>query len=124
MPSYTDSLRGYAFRTHHRDGFKCCYCGLDGSTSFENWLRLSQEHLLPKGHPERDNPVYISTACMFCNIADNRYFDNLAARGLTLEGLTPLQLIEQRRPYVLKTRTEYRAFWEKYVFTPRDRRHA
>ena len=55
MPGFTDALRGYAFPVHQRDGFKCRYCGLDGTQSFANWLSLSWDHLLPKDHPNRDN---------------------------------------------------------------------
>jgi 5-methylcytosine-specific restriction endonuclease McrA len=66
MPGFTDALRGYAFPVHKRDKFKCRYCGLDGMASFANWLSLSWDHLLPRGHPERDNLEYIVTACMFC----------------------------------------------------------
>ena len=72
--TFSDSLRGYAFSIHERDNFKCRYCGLDGSESFDNWLSLSWDHLLPKLHPNRDNHEYIVTACMFCNTADNQYF--------------------------------------------------
>lgn len=112
---HTDSLRGYAFVVHARDCFTCRYCGLDGTQSFTNWLSLSWDHLLPKGDPNRDNPEFIVTACMFCNTADNRYFDQAEKRGLRLCGLTPEQLVEQRRPYVERTRRDYQDFWEKQV---------
>lgn len=115
MPSYNDALRGYAFPVHQRDGFICRYCGANGSQSFTVWLTLSWDHLLPKGHPCRDNPDYIVTACMFCNIADNRYFDMAVARGISFDGLTPEQLVAQRLPYVLATRDKYKAFWEEHV---------
>lgn len=55
---------------------------------------------------------YIITACMFCNTADNRYFDMAVERGIGFDGLTPEQLIAQRLPYVLATRDRYKAFWE------------
>lgn len=112
---FTDALRGYAFPAHNRDGFRCVYCGLDGAASFEAWLSLSQEHLLPKGHPKRDDLTYSVTACGFCNWADNWYFRHAATRGLTFDGKTPKELIEQRRPFVLKVRDEYRKFWEQKV---------
>ena len=67
MPNFNDALRGYAFIIHMRDGFRCAYCGLDGTESFVNWLTLTQDHLLPKGHRERENKEYIVTACHFCN---------------------------------------------------------
>jgi len=115
MTKYTDSLRGYAFSIHLRDKFKCRYCGVDGTKSFATWLMLSWDHLLPKGHPNRDNPDYIVTACNFCNTADNRYFDLAEERGLKFDGLSPDELVEQRMPYVQATRRSYRTFWEEKV---------
>ncbi len=115
MPGFGDALRGYAFPVHRRDSFCCRYCGLDGRVSFSNWLSLSWDHLLPKGSPERDNPDFIVTACMFCNTADNRYFEMAERRGLTLEGLTPEELVSQRLPYVEATRQKYREFWNERV---------
>ena len=113
--AFGDSLRGYAYEVHKRDGFKCRYCGLDGSASFDNWIRLSLDHLLPKDHPERNNPQFMVTACMFCNTADNWYFQHSTKRGLKFDGMTPEQLIEQRKPYVLKVRQDYNEFWRSNV---------
>lgn len=115
MPNFTDALRGYAFETMVRDGFKCRYCGLSGKDSFANWLTLSEDHLLPRGHAERNNRDFIVCACNFCNTADNRYFDLIDKRGLSLDGLTAEQLIEQRRPFVEATRNAYKDFWESRV---------
>jgi hypothetical protein len=115
MPSYTDALRGYAFQIHQRDKFKCRYCGADGAKLFDTWLALSWDHLLLRGHPERDNPNYIVTACNFCNTADNRYFDLATKRGIKFDGLTPDELVNQRLPYVMKTRESYKEFWERNV---------
>jgi len=112
---YNDSLRGYSFDTHCRDEFKCRYCGADGTTSFETWLTLSRDHLLPKGHPQRDNPDYIVTACQFCNTADNHYFEQTEKRGLKFDGLTPDELVEQRKRWVKDTREEYKKFWDEKV---------
>lgn len=115
MATFTDALRGYAFQVHKRDDFKCRYCGADGTKSFGTWLTLAWDHLLPKGHHNRNNPDYIVTACNFCNTADNRYFEQAEKRGLRLDGLTPDELIAQRLPYVLKTRQSYQEFWENHV---------
>ena len=115
MPTYTDALRGYAHPVLKRDSFRCRYCGLDGAASFANWLALSWDHLLPKGHPHRDNPDYIVAACTFCNWADNRYFDQASARGLVFEGLSQQELVQQRLPFVERTRAAYREFWEQHV---------
>jgi hypothetical protein len=118
MPDYTHSLMGYAFPIHQRDCFRCRYCELDGTKSFENWLSLSADHLLPHGDPRRNHQEFIVTACMFCNTADNRYFDQAKARGLRFENMSPDELVEQRRPYVDKTRSSYKEFWEKNVRAP------
>jgi len=115
MTKYTDSLRGYAFEILRRDGFRCRYCGADGMKSFDTWLTLSWDHLLPKGHPNRDNPDYIMAACNFCNTADNRYFDLAEERGLKFDDLTPDELVKQRMPYVQAARRSYRKFWEEKV---------
>ena len=115
MPSFDDALRGYAHTVHKRDGFRCTYCGLDGSKSFSSWLSFSWDHLLPKGHPKRDDDNFIVTACMFCNVADNHYFVRAKERGLQFEGLTRRQLVSQRKPYVMRTRRGYREFWEANV---------
>jgi hypothetical protein len=115
MPSYTDSLRGYAFKVHQRDDFTCRYRGADGKRSFDTWLTLSWDHLLPKDHPNRDNPDYIVTACHFCNTADNRYFDQAIERGLEFDDLTPDELVAQRTPFVMRTRKSYLEFWEQNV---------
>ena len=115
MPTFQDSLRGYAHVVHKRDNFTCRYCGLDGKKSFAEWLSLSQDHLLPKGHPDRDKLEFIVTACMFCNTADNWYFRNAEKNGLSFADKTPEELVEQRLPYVTKTRQAYETFWIEHV---------
>lgn len=115
MASFTDSLQGYAFPIHRRDSFRCRYCGLDGKESYDSWLTLSWDHLLPKAHPERDNSDFIVTACNFCNTADNRYFDLADKRGLKFVGMSPEELVSQRLPYVQATRESYRSFWDENV---------
>ena len=106
---------GMAFPTHQRDKFLCRYCGLDGKASFDAWLSFSWDHLLPRGHPERDNPEFIVAACNFCNTADNRFFDLAEKRGLKFDGMSPEELVAQRLPYVLATRESYKSFWDENV---------
>lgn len=110
-----ESLRGYAYEIHKRDNFRCVYCGVDGKESFDVWLTLTVDHLLPKGHPHRDDADYVVTACAFCNVAENRYFDKAQKLGLTFDKRTRDELVEQRRKFVLDRREEFRAFWERDV---------
>jgi hypothetical protein len=113
--TFGDALRGYAYEIMKRDLFKCRYCGLDGTESFDAWLALSWDHLLPKGHPDRDNPDFIVTACNFCNVADNRYFDHANERGIRFDGLSQQELVAQRLRYVERTRKGYHDFWKEHV---------
>ena len=112
---YTDALRGYAYRVLKRDRFKCRYCGLEGKASFDNWLALSWDHLLPKGHPERNNEEFIVASCRFCNEADNRYFDRLAREGTSLDGLSRRELVLCRKKGIRASRKAYREFWDECV---------
>ena len=52
---------------------------------------------------------------MFCNAADNRYFDLAEKRGLHFDGLTPEELVAQRMQYVEATRERSREFWTANV---------
>ena len=115
MATFDDALRGYARRILERDGFRCRYCGLDGSQSFSNWLALTWDHLLPRGHPKRHDEDYIVAACSFCNTADNRYLEKAEAAGFGFDGRTPDELVALRRKAVQKTRDSYREFWKTNV---------
>jgi len=52
---------------------------------------------------------------MFCGVADDRYFAKAAGRGLSFSGKTPEQLVDQRRPFVMRARAEYMEFWDAKV---------
>ncbi|MCW5873599.1 MAG: hypothetical protein KIS88_03025 [Anaerolineales bacterium] len=81
-----------------------------GEASFEVWLTLSVDHLLPKGHPQRENEEYKVTACQFCNTAENRYFDKLAKQGLSLNNLSRSELVSRRLEHITNTRNAYQEF--------------
>lgn len=103
--AYIDALRGYAYRVHQRDGFRCVYCGLDG-TRWPTWLYLSWDHLLPKTHPLRDDEQFIVTACRICNEFHNRtLFD--------VENRTPEQIVDLKRTAIMTRRAEYEEFWRE-----------
>jgi hypothetical protein len=103
--AFTDSLRGYSFAIHQRDGFCCVYCGWDGS-QWPNWLFLCQDHLRPKDHPQCTDPAFIVTACQFCNYACNR---------TPFEGETPAELVAAKKKAIERVRESYRDFWEHNI---------
>lgn len=107
MAKLEGSLGGYAHEVHKRDNFVCRYCGLDGK-QWPNWLYLSVDHLLPQGHPKREQPEFKVTACRFCNEVRNR-------TPRAVEGKSPEQLVDEKRPDVLAARAEYKRFWEENV---------
>jgi hypothetical protein len=103
-----DALRGYAHPVLHRDRFRCTYCGLDGTATLDKWLHLSWDHLLPKGHPDRDDHRYIVAACRFCNEVHNRSrFD--------VEGQTSEQIVAMKKQAVLARRADHEEFWQEEV---------
>ncbi|MBI4547526.1 MAG: hypothetical protein HY707_06090 [Ignavibacteriae bacterium] len=114
-PKINDGLMGKL--THAilaRDGFKCVYCGLEGS-ELSHWLHLSVDHLLPKGHANRENPEFVVTACRFCNGTRNRtLFD--------VNGKPRKELIDQKRPVVLERRKQYEDYWNQKVRTNRGKK--
>jgi hypothetical protein len=112
MASFDDSLRGYGRRIYERDNFICQYCGINGKKSFDVWLTLSVDHLLPVGHPRREEDPFKVTACQFCNTADNHYFTKY---GFDFDELSPERLLERRKPYVQAVRDRYKEFWEENV---------
>lgn len=104
---YSDALRGYAFEVHRRDGFRCVYCGIDGSR-WPTWLYLSWDHLLPRGNRLRDDERYIVTACRICNEFCNRtVFD--------VEDKTPQEIVDLKRTAIMARRTEHEEFWRGQV---------
>lgn len=57
---------------HHiyeRDNFTCQYCGWNGTTNFEQWLRgcLSLDHVVPLKHGGKDEDANLVVACQVCN---------------------------------------------------------
>ncbi len=81
-----------------RDHYRCQYCGLDGSTSFENYLVMTVDFVVPRARGGKKESRNLVTACRPCNlIKGRRVFKNF----------------EEAKAYVLKRREELRQEWEK-----------
>jgi 5-methylcytosine-specific restriction endonuclease McrA len=84
-------------RVLERDGYRCRYCGLDGTASFENALVMSVDFVVPRAHKGRKDPENLVACCRPCNmIKGRRVYDSF----------------EAAKTYVLARREELRKAWE------------
>jgi 5-methylcytosine-specific restriction endonuclease McrA len=82
-----------------RDGFRCVYCGFDGST-FNGWAFLQLDHFKPRSRGGTDDPENLVTACVICNqMKGGFYWPNL----------------EEARRNILSWWAQMREYWEKVV---------
>lgn len=82
-----------AMKVFRRDRFECQYCGLDGLTSFENWLVLTIDYVHPRAHGGSRKMDNLVTACRPCNL---------------MKGTRVFTSIEAARRHVLARREEWR----------------
>jgi hypothetical protein len=115
VPGFDDALRGYAYPSTSAMASAAATAASTAPSPSRAGSPLSWDHLLPKGDARRDDLEYIVTSCMFCNVADNRYFDLAEKRGLHFDGLTPDEPVAHRLQYVQATRERYREFWTANV---------
>ena len=81
-----------------RDHFRCQYCGLDGSSSFENSLMMTVDFVIPRALKGKKDPRNLVAACRPCNL---------------LKGRHKFRNFEEAKKYVLQRREEQRQEWEK-----------
>ena len=106
MKGYEDSLRGYGHEAHVKDNFTCQYCGYDGH-SFQHWLQLAIDHILPLGQGGKDEENNKITVCQACN--------SITSRMLFPDGMSKQEIIYQKKQRVKERQTEYFEFWRDYV---------
>jgi 5-methylcytosine-specific restriction endonuclease McrA len=80
-----------------RDHYRCQYCGLDGSTSFENYLVMTVDFVIPRARGGKKEPRNLVTACRPCNL---------------IKGRRVFKTFEGAKAYVLQRREELRKEWE------------
>jgi 5-methylcytosine-specific restriction endonuclease McrA len=84
-------------RILERDHYCCQYCGLDGTSSFENSLIMTVDFVVPRAHKGKKAPANLVTACRPCNV---------------IKGRRVFQNLEAAKTYVLERRAELRKDWE------------
>jgi 5-methylcytosine-specific restriction endonuclease McrA len=85
---------------YKRDGFRCVYCGHDGST-FEGWRFLTIDHFVPLSKGGTVDESNLVTSCVACN---NQKFNCV---------FTDMDEAKAKMNAVLAG--EIRAYWQKNV---------
>jgi 5-methylcytosine-specific restriction endonuclease McrA len=80
-----------------RDKYRCRYCGLDGTASFENALIMSVDFVVPRAHKGRKDPGNLVACCRPCNM---------------IKGRRVYGSLDEAKAYVLARRKELREAWE------------
>jgi hypothetical protein len=81
-----------------RDQYRCQYCGLDGSASFENALAMSVDFVIPRARKGKKDPSNLVACCRPCNM---------------IKGTRIYRSFDEAKEYVLKRRKQLRQAWEK-----------
>lgn len=80
-----------------RDHFRCQYCGLDGSASFENALAMGVDFVVPRARKGKKSPRNLVACCRSCNV---------------LKGRRMFASFDEAKAYVLARREQLRKIWE------------
>lgn len=80
-----------------RDHYRCQYCGLDATASFENSLVMSVDFVLPRARKGKKDPKNLVAACRPCNV---------------IKGRKVFSSFEEAQAYVLQRRVDLRKEWE------------
>ncbi|MBI3667334.1 MAG: HNH endonuclease [Acidobacteria bacterium] len=90
-----------------RDHFRCQYCGLDGTASFENALMMTVDFIIPRALKGKKDPRNLVAACRPCNLIKGRHH---------------FHTFEEAKNYVLQHREAKRQEWEKNVAAVRSQK--
>jgi len=86
-----------------RDQYRCRYCGLEGSASFENALIMSVDFVVPRARKGKKDPSNLVACCRPCNM---------------IKGRRVYGSFEEAKTYVLARREELRKAWEAKTGRP------
>ena len=123
---------GYGPPVFTQCGYACVYCGLDMAATFENWLQLSVDHVVPRqmaavwaAAPTAklvEDITNLATCCRACNDFGNRY---------TVSGEPPAtddafydlrdRVFTERKAMILAKRDQERAIYAKLPASGPDR---
>lgn len=105
---------------------KCAYCGMNLTVTYENWLTMALDHVVPDkvcrnwGLPEqwREDCTNKVLCCRSCNEFDNRYQPKNSQRPSTLEDFYRLRdaIFIERHTNILKAHKRERAFFDQKLW--------
>jgi 5-methylcytosine-specific restriction endonuclease McrA len=100
------SLGDYGAALYEKYHFTCVYCGFDGRT-FDSWMQLSIDHVLPKASGGSDQESNKVVCCRACNSITSRMtFD----KDMKFE-----DIIQYKRNRVAERRREFYKHWLDHV---------
>lgn len=120
---------GYGPPVFAQCGYACVYCGLDMRESFESWLQLSVDHVIPRQMRDRgyetawiEDISNLVTCCRACNDFGNRFVVN-APSPTTHEAFLDLRdrVFLERRAAIAAKRMQERAIYKKAPAVGPDR---
>jgi len=120
---------GYGPPVFQQCGYLCVYCGLDMGASFENWLQLSVDHVIPRqmaraGFPAElvEDITNLVTCCRACNEFGNRYIVTAPAPTSDAEFYELRdQVFIERKSMILAKREQERTLFSKVPAIGPDR---
>lgn len=90
-------------RILERDQYRCQYCGLDGTASFDNALAMSVDFVVPRARKGKKDPRNLVACCRACNM---------------IKGRRVYAGFDEAKAYVLGRREELRKSWEARAARP------
>jgi 5-methylcytosine-specific restriction endonuclease McrA len=84
-------------RILERDNYRCRYCGLDGTASFDNALAMSVDFVVPRARKGKKDPQNLVACCRACNM---------------IKGTSVYANFDDAKAQVLQRREALRKAWE------------
>jgi predicted restriction endonuclease len=87
---------------YERYGFKCAYCGIDGSSDFETWFtaNFAVDHIKPRKFGGTNEPNNLALACHSCNL---------------YKGWADCNSVDEAKEIIRQKRIQAQNWYEKYV---------
>ncbi len=113
------SLMGYSKDLFKKYNYTCVYCENYFGNSFENWMRLTREHVIPVSRLIGDDAKYknydknLRVACLTCNnLANRKTYDEF--KGLPIDDRIE-ETVEAKKIVIKERRGVFEDFYKECV---------